>query len=805
MPTLPPSRLSTSGEAPGFPSDAPAPASPQAVPVLSPAAVDWNDPAQVRQCTRERDAADGQRLAETSLVIQGMYCAACSLTIEAAVSAVPGVQAAEVQAGTGRASVTWDPSVTTLAQVAAAVQRAGYRALPSRSPKLEAARRAERRQTLWRLFVAGFCMMQVMMYAVPSYYATPGDMTDDVARLLQWASWLLSIPVLVFAAVPFLRGAWADVSRRRIGMDVPVALGIVVTFVASTAATFHPGSWFGDEVYFDSLTMFVFFLLCGRYLEQRARAASLDVLESLLDGLPETARRVDEHGQEQVVPTASLVPGDRIVVRAGETFPVDAVLLSGRTQVDEALLTGESRPVAKQPGDAVVAGSGNLSAPVTLRVERVGEDTRHAGIVALVERAAVERPAWAQAVDRIAAPFLWCVLLAAAGSALAWWWIDPHRTVWVAVSVLIVTCPCALSLATPSALLAATGALARRGVLVQRLAALESLAHADVAVFDKTGTLTSDELALAGMAPEPGWRADQVLGPALALARASLHPVSRALAAAHMQAEPLPLDEVQEAPGQGVTGRDAQGRCWRLGARAFACAAMPVLPQDGDEDEVGQAECWLGVDGQAVARFAFDERLRPDAAATVAGLRERGLRVVLLSGDRDTAAQRVAQSLGIAEVHARATPEDKLALVAAEQAAGRRVLMVGDGLNDGPVLARADVSIAMGQGAPLARVRSDLTLLSGRLQHVVEARDLARRTLSVIRQNLAWSAAYNGVSIPLALAGWMPPWLAGLGMATSSLVVVANAWRLGRSAQAPDAPAQVDPPLDGRAMPAAAA
>ena len=755
----------------------PPPADPGLMPghAVSGTTLDWHDPAQVQRCTRSRQGEDGQRLSESSLVVQGMYCAACSVTIDQAVRAVPGVTAFDLHAGTGRALVTWDPQHTQLATVAAAIESAGYQALPARSAQLEAVRRAQQRKSLWRLFVAGFCMMQVMMYAVPSYYATPGDMTDDVARLLQWASWLLSIPVLIFSAVPFLRGAWGDLSRRRIGMDVPVAVGIVVTFVASSAATFDPGGWFGHEVYFDSLTMFVFFLLCGRYLEQRARAATLDVLESLLDGLPETAERIEADGSTREVSTRELLPGDRIRVKAGDTVPVDGQVVDGSTQVNEALLTGESRPVSRREGDAVVAGSGNLSAPIIVQVDKVGEDTRHAQIVALIERAGLERPAWAQMADRLAGPFLWTVLLAAAGAALAWSWIDPQRSVWVAVAVLIVTCPCALSLATPSALLAAAASLARRGILVQRLASLERLARTDVVVFDKTGTLTSDRLGLTETHLADGWSADDALGPAVALARASLHPVSRALAAAHTAVSPVDLIDLCEQPGQGVQGRDAAGRLWRLGNRAFAAPGdMPLCA-----DPLGST-AWLGVDGRAVAAFGLAETLRPDARATVSALQARGLQVVLLSGDRIEAVQRVAQALGIQQVQAQATPEDKLAFVAQAQQAGRHVVMVGDGLNDGPVLARADVSIAMGQGAALARVTSDLTLLSGRLHHVDDAIDLSRRMVTTIRQNLGWAAAYNMVCIPLALVGWMPPWLAGLGMAASSLFVVTNAWRLGR-------------------------
>ncbi|MBS0315828.1 MAG: cadmium-translocating P-type ATPase [Proteobacteria bacterium] len=717
-----------------------------------------------------------------------MYCAACSVGIEQTLQALPGVESADVNPATRRARVVWDPERVRASSMVAAIEAAGYRAYPALSLQAEAGRRREQRTMLWRLFVAGFCAMQVMMYAAPLYWAGPGDMSPDIARLLLWASWLLCIPVLVFSSGPFLRGAWQQIRHRRIGMDVPVALGIVVTFVASTGAAFDPGGPFGHEVYFDSLAMFVFFLLCGRWLEMRSRSATVGALESLMLRLPEMVRRLGPGDAVEMVPVRRIRPGDRVQVLPGEAFPADGRLCDGSTQVDEALLSGESTPVLRGPGQAVLAGSFNLGAPVSLEVERAGGDTRYAQIVALMEHASTERPQLVRQADRIAAPFLWAVLLAALLAAAVWSFIDPGHAVWVAVSVLIVTCPCALSLATPSALLAAAGQLARGGVLVQRLVALEALARADLFVFDKTGTLTEDRLGLAGVSPAPGWTRAAALRHAAALAAGSLHPVSRALceAARSEQAGPELLTGLREIAGRGVEGRDAAGRCWRLGSAGFA--GTEAAPTGGQ----GVA-AWLSVDGALVASFAFDERLRADARDAIAALQADGARVMLLSGDRGESAGRVARSLGLSEVHAGASPEDKLRLLSEAQAGGAKVAMVGDGVNDGPVLARADVSIAMGQGAPLARAQADLTLLGGRLADLVRARRLARRMLRIVRQNLAWAALYNAACVPLALLGWLPPWLAGLGMASSSLLVVLNAQRLRRPEAAAPAAARTPP------------
>ena len=708
------------------------------------------------------------------LAVDGMHCAACAPTIEAALRRMPGVIEAEVNGATHRARVRWTQGDTEAAELVRAIQALGYGARPTRAAPAQAERRREQRQALWRLFVAGFCMMQVMMYATPAYVATPGEITPDIEALLRWASWLLTVPVVLFCAKPWFADAWRDLRARRVGMDVPVALGIAITFVASSGATFSPGGAFGHEVYFDSLTMFVFFLLGGRWFELRARGATLGALDALTQRVPERVERVlDDGGVEQVF-VQELGPGDRVRVRAGQAFPADGRLdAASATQVDEALLTGESLPLLRAGGDAVLAGSVNLSSPVVMRVQRVGDDTRYAQIVALVERAAFERPALARVADRVAQPFLWAVLLLAAAAAAVWSFIDPSRGVWVAVSVLIVTCPCALALATPAALLAAAGTLARRGVLVQRLGALEGLAHIDLFAFDKTGTLTEDRLALV----DATWhdsradRADQ--HEASALAAASLHPVTLALARAWPDAQPAAMQRVTEHAGQGIEGFDALGRRWRLGSAVFVGAHDRAVAG-------AHTTSWLSCDGTLVATFAFDEALRADARGTIALLHADGVSTLLLSGDRSEAAQRVGAAAGLQQVQAGASPEDKLTQVSRLQAQGHRVAMVGDGINDAPVLARADVSVAMGQGTALARTHADFTLLSGRLSDLVVARTLARRMLRIVRQNLVWAALYNAACVPLALTGWLPPWAAGLGMATSSLAVVLNAQRLRR-------------------------
>ncbi|MCR5882447.1 cadmium-translocating P-type ATPase [Rhizobacter sp. J219] len=733
-----------------------------------------DDDASLERCTRWRAAPDGSREAESVFALQGMYCAACAGLIEAALKQVPGVARAEVNAASQRALVQWDPSRTRASALVDAVQAAGYRALPAEHEAARTARLRESRQALWRLFVAGFCMMQVMMLTTPGYLAEPGEIAPDLAALMSWAAWVLTLPVLLFSAGPFFKGAWHALRRRRIGMDVPVALGIAVTFIAGTAATFEPGGAFGADPYLDSMTMFVSFLLAGRWLELRARHRSTEALDALLQRLPDAVERLDDDGSTRTVPVARLRVGDRVRVAAGQAFPGDALVLEGSTQVDEAMLTGESRPVERAVGDAVVGGSLNLAAPVVVRVQQLGEGTRYQQIVELLQHALTERPGVLRLADRWAGPFLFGVLLLAAGAAAVWSVIDPSRAVWVAVAVLIVTCPCALSLATPAALLAATGGLARRGVLVQRLDAIEALGSVDTAVFDKTGTLTQDSLVLAATHLAPNAERAALLARAASLAALSRHPLSVAL----VQALPPATHtwrEVHEVAGQGVEALDGEGRRWRLGAAAWVGVATAHA---GSRPRVACAPVGASLDEQVL--FEFDEALRSDAQEALQSLVAHGLQVRLLSGDADGSVRAVADRLGIAQAQAEASPEDKLRTIESLQGLGHRVLMVGDGLNDGPVLARADVSFALAHGSALAQQRSDFIVLGSRLGEIPAALERARKTVRVMRQNLAWALAYNAACVPLALLGYLPPWAAGLGMAASSLLVVLNALRLSR-------------------------
>ena len=740
-----------------------------------------------RPSTRE------QGLIESSIMIEGITCSACAVTIEQVLRALPGVEQADVSAASRRATVLWSPQHVRPSQWMGEIRKAGYLPIPANDSSARAARLQESRTMLWRWLVAGLCMMQVMMYAYPAYVALPGDLSAESEHLLRWASWVLTLPVVLFSCGPFFRSALQDLAQRRISMDLPVAIALVITFGVSTAGTFEPQGIFGREVFFDSLTMFVFFLLTGRWLELRMRDRTAGALEAMVNRMPEAVHRRAADGNFEAVAARRLVVGDVVRVLPGEAIAADGVIVSGASTVDQSLLTGESRPVARSVGSRVVAGSYNLSGTIAFQVEQTGDQTQFAAIVALVHSAATAKPRLAQLADRIAKPFLVVVLLAALGAALYWWPQGEGHALMVAVAVLIVTCPCALSLATPTAMLAGAGSLARAGVMVRRLQALEALAQVDTVVFDKTGTLTQDRQSVASVRVRDGMQASQALALAALLARQSLHPASRAIVSA-ATADPLQdltgagVHELREHAGQGLSalvdidGRSGAPSRLRLGSAAFCGLAAADEATNG---EIGQTH--LCDESGWLASFTLTQTLREDAAMAVRALTQIGIAVHMLSGDRQDAADQAARSLGMTSVQAQCTPDAKLQFLRAQQAVGHRVAMVGDGLNDAPVLAGADVSFAMGSATPLAQSQADFVVLGGQLLRVVQSLRLARRTMGVVRQNLAWALAYNLACIPLAVVGWIPAWLAGLGMAASSLLVVMNALRLAGDMTTPEA------------------
>ena len=750
---------------------------------------EWSDFSQSSQ--------QNPKLWTSSVVFEGMHCTACAINIEDALLAVPGVVSAHISAASHRGRIVWNSDVTTPSQWMQAVAKLGYLTVPAHDALANEARREDARKMLWRLGVAGLCMMQVMMYATPVYLSEPGDMAPDMVQLLRWASWVLSLPVLFFSCRPFFVSAWRDLKHQKISMDLPVAIGMLVTFGVSSVGTFEPLGPFGSEVYFDSFTMFVFFLLSGRWLELRLRDKTAGALEAVMNRLPAAVRRRTANGEWQLSTLRHLRLNDVIQVRAGEAFAADGHIVKGETQVDEALLTGESRPLRRCLGEGVLAGSLNLTASVEVQVLSLGKQTRFGQMVALMESASVSKPAMALMADRVAKPFLWGVLLAAGLAAVWGWQQSPAHALMVAVSVLIVTCPCALSLATPAAMLSTAGALAKGGVLLRRLQALQTLAKVDTVIFDKTGTLTEENFSLEHITTRNGVLPAQALSWAASLAAHSVHPVAKSLVQANALStvqenlelnlkvnKSVPntvLENIQEFAGQGIQGSFvdvdpksglAVHTTWRLGSSVFC--GLPPDHQDVLHTCLSDEDGWL-------ATFAFAETLRAEAHSSLRALEKMGLRVRVLSGDGQACVTQVAQRLNIQDATGACSPEEKLRQVKLEQSLGHCVAMVGDGLNDGPVLAGADVSFALGQSLPLAQSKADFVFMASDLKPLVATFQLSRKTMQIVKQNLLWAAVYNLACVPLAMLGYLPAWLAGLGMACSSLGVVCNAMRLSKT------------------------
>ncbi|MBY5968602.1 heavy metal translocating P-type ATPase [Halomonas denitrificans] len=726
----------------------------------------FDDPGLQARFVRQRD---GHQVA--TLAVDGITCAACAWLIEHRLNALDGLASSAVNLSQHRLQVSWDPSQLTLSRILAEMAAIGYPSQPYEPDQAQLRLKHQSRQMVRRLIVAAVGMMQVLMFSIP-HYVDSGDLSADFDQLFAWLSLALTTPVVLYAAQPFFLGALRDVRSRILGMDVPVSLAIGGAYLASCWSVVSQS---GDR-YFDSVSMFTFFLLFGRYLESRARAHYGRHGNVLASALPSAAVRVEANGDERVIPASKLEPGDRVRVSPGSLIPADGVLTSGVAQIDESLLTGESLPSLRRQGDIVHAGTLCIDSPVELDVLRVGDATRAAGILDLTDRAFAHRPRIAKVAEQVSHRFVLNLLIITTLVAMAWWWIDPSRSLWVTLSVLVVTCPCALALATPTALTVAHGRLRRAGVLVARADALETLARLDRIIFDKTGTLTRGQLRLA---EHRRLTADCLAGTdprqlAAALEVGSEHPVAHAFRP--WRDARVTASDIRNVPGQGVEGYLA-GQCWRLGRPDFALTSQPPLDVPGDG-------LWLllACEGQAVAWFQLHDQPRTDAAMTLAAIREAGIEIEILSGDRPGNVQPLADQLGVAQWHGNASPEDKLTLVRKRQQAGEVVAMVGDGINDVPVLAGADLAIAVAGASDLTRTRADLILLGEPLERIVQAIHSARQTRRIIRQNLAWSVLYNVVALPAAALGFVPPWLAAIGMSISSLLVIGNALRLRRAA-----------------------
>jgi Cu2+-exporting ATPase len=737
----------------------------------SPEWLAFDRPAVLERLSSSR--AEGQR--EALLLVEGVRCAACSWLIERSLGQLPGVVEIQVNPATARARLIWDPLKTPFSRLLEGLTRLGYRPHPVQAGAQASLAQREHRQAMKRLAVAGLGMMQVLTYAVSLYAGAFQGMDEDIRSFLRLISLLVATPVVLYSGFPFFQGAWRDLRAGRPGMDVPVALAIGAAYIASLVNGFRGVG----EVYFDSVTMFVFLLSLGRFAEMTARHRAGEMSDALSRLAPSTALRLAPGAdQAESIGVSELQPGDRVLIRAGDPFPADGSLESASTLVDESMLTGESRPVRRSRGEPLIGGSLNVGDPVEMRVERTGADTVLSHVARLLQRAQAARPGLARSADLVARWFVIGVLVVAAGVAAFWAAHEPANAFAITLSVLVVTCPCALSLATPTALTAATTRLARAGLLVTRADALEKLARADHVIFDKTGTLTQGRVSVTAVKILGGYDRERCMRIAAALESRSEHPIAKAFAGIRV---PAALD-TRVVAGFGIEG-EVDGQRYRLGRPDFAAGlADPadLAQHDAAQDGTAAAIALGGPQG-LLASFDLSDPLREGARTAVGRLRDLGLVTEIVSGDQEESVKLAAQGLGIASHRSRQTPEEKLSHIRQLQHQGRRVVAVGDGVNDAPVLAGADVSVAMSSGAPLAQTSADMVLMGESLTPLTHGVQLARQTLSIIRQNLSWALLYNLVALPMAAAGWLAPWMAAIGMSASSVLVILNSMRLTRA------------------------
>ena len=711
--------------------------------------------------------------AEAVLVISGISCAACAWLIEHRLSQLKHVISVNLNLTTHRLMVRWLDDEIKLSQIFEEIHQLGYQAYPFSATQAEHQRIQESKTAFRRLVVAGFATMQVMMLAVPLYIGELRGILAQYEVFIRAASMLFATVVVLYSARPFFVAALRDIRTRHLTMDVPVSIAILLAYFASVWSTVNRG----PEIYFDSVCMFTFFLLTGRFFEMRARHRMTRAGNNLLDLMPSVAIKSTPEG-DLVIPSSDIQVGDLLIIKPGQQIPADGIVESGTSAVDEAALTGEYLPIDKSAGDALIGGTHNVESQILMRVTATGADAELNTIMRLMDRAQQEKPAIAIFADKVASRFVAAVLIIASGIAITWWFIDPSQAFWITLAVLVVTCPCALSLATPTALTAATASLREQGFLISKGHVLEGLTQVDRIIFDKTGTLTRGELSLEESIPaasDISLTSAQALKIAATLEQYSNHPIARAFSSISY----FTTDNIEQVSAQGVKGtligiEDHDDMTYRIGRADFAFPQQSLSPPISDDRQ------WLLLanDQQPLYWFALSDSLRQGASNTIEQLKDWDIKVSILTGDPSAQVEAVATALNIDDVHKGLSPAQKLEIASAWQQQGERLMMVGDGINDVPTLARADIAVAIGHASDLTQTNADAVITNNRLTTLLHAISKGRKSSRIIRQNIYWALLYNILALPLAATGFIPPWAAAIGMSVSSLIVVGNALRL---------------------------
>lgn len=733
----------------------------------------YDEPAVQSNFVVRNTNPQGQVEAEAILVISGISCAACAWLIEHRLAQLNDMISVNLNLTTRRLMIRWIDSNINLSQIFEELQQLGYQAHPFSATQAEEQRLTESKVTFRRLAVAGFSTMQVMMLAVPLYVGELRGILEQYEVFLRAMSMIFATIVVLYSARPFFSAALRDIKTRHLTMDVPVSLAILLAYFSSVWSTFNQG----PEIYFDSVCMFTFFLLTGRFFEMRARHRMTQAGNNLLDLMPPAATKSTPEGPI-VIPASDIKVGDLLIITPGQKIPADGVVEQGNSAVDEAALTGEYLPINKSHGDALIGGTHNVENQIIMRVTATGADAELSTIMRLMDRAQQEKPAIAIFADKIASRFVVAVLIIASLITIVWSIIDPSQAFWITLSVLVVTCPCALSLATPTALTAATASLREQGLLISKGHVLEGLNQVTRIVFDKTGTLTRGELTLEQSLPVSDTielTEYEALKIASTLEQYSNHPIARAFNSQHL----FEAINIEHMTGQGIQGEIStdlaqNNHTYRIGRADFVFPDKTLSPPIEDERQ------WLLLanEDQPLYWFALSDSLRQGAKTMVKQLQDWDIKLSILTGDPSAQVEAVANALGITEVYKGLSPTQKLEYAAQWQQQGETLMMVGDGINDVPTLARADVAIAIGQASDLTQTNADAVITNNNLTTLIQAIRKGKKTNLIIRENIYWALLYNILALPLAAMGFIPPWAAAIGMSLSSLIVVSNALRL---------------------------
>jgi len=710
-------------------------------------------------------------LKQATLIIEGITCAACIWLLEHHINTNSGVNSFTINHTTQRATLCWSPSLVKLSDILLMVYQLGYKAHPYKANIEEEILAKERKKAIIRLGIAGFAMMQNMMFAIPLYVGMASGISDGFISLFRWVSLLVTTPVVLYAARPFFQAAIRDIKTRHLTMDVPVSLAIGIAYLSSAYITIFGGK----DVYFDSVAMFTFFLLLGRFLEAQARLKSGQSIASLINLIPPSAIKI-VNGSEVVISVKELKVGDLIRVKPATLIPADGIIHKGQSSIDESALTGEFMPVNKQANDKVTGGTSNVENPLDITITAVGANARISSIMRLLDRAQTEKPAVALIADKVASYFVAAVLIITASVFIFWWFQDQESAFSIALSVLVVTCPCALSLATPTALTAATSLLRSKGFLITRGHVLESLALTNELIFDKTGTLTKGQLVISQVVSNCDLNNSKLFSLASSLEQYSEHPIAKAFSNNHHYS----ADNISATPGGGIEGT-INNHKYRIGHIGYAAQLLDNELSDRHLQTPDKGH-WLALVSQEklLGWFLIEDAIREESSLVINTLKQFGYGVSLLSGDQSESVFTTAKTLGIDTAIGGASPEDKLSYMQKQQGLNKNIIMVGDGLNDVPVMAGTQLSIAMGNANDLTKMKADAILLSSNLDTLLLALKTGKKTRKIIRQNLSWAIAYNLIALPLAATGMIPPYAAAIGMSASSLIVVCNAIRLNK-------------------------